>query len=208
MAASASGLAGPTPVQGLGGRYDLILTFDYENLHTSIEENARLLKERLIAAGLGPRHGKTLHIAHSMGGLVSRWFIEREGGNEIVQHLVLLGTPNGGSPWPAVVDWAVAALSLGLNGLTAIAWPAKVLGSLVSVVEKIDVALDQMHPSSDFLKNLHASADPKVPYTLSQETPRSFLLRLRLKKAGTRTGQSRTRRSRLCDRLRHARGGS
>ena len=167
MAASASGLAGPTPVQGLGGRYDLILTFDYENLHTSIEENARLLKERLIAAGLGPRHGKTLHIiAHSMGGLVSRWFIEREGGNEIVQHLVLLGTPNGGSPWPTVEDWAVAALSLGLNGLTAIAWPAKVLGSLVSVVEKIDVALDQMHPSSDFLKNLHASADPKVPYTI------------------------------------------
>ena len=72
----------PTPVPGLGERYKLLLTFDYENLHTSIEENARLLKARLAAAGLGPQHGRTLHIvAHSMGGLVSRWFIERESGN-------------------------------------------------------------------------------------------------------------------------------
>jgi pimeloyl-ACP methyl ester carboxylesterase len=167
MAESATGLAGPPPIPGLRDRYDLILTFDYENLHTPIEENARLLKQRLTEAGLGPKHGKALHIiAHSMGGLISRWFIEREGGNEVVDHLVMLGTPNGGSPWPTIEDWAITALSLGLNGLAAVAWPAKVLGGLVAAVEKIDVALDQMRPSSDFLKNLQASADPKVRYTV------------------------------------------
>jgi len=167
MAASAAGLAGPSPTPGIRDKYDLILTFDYENLQTPIEENARLLKQRLVDVGLGLGHKKTLHIiAHSMGGLVSRWFIEREGGNRIAQHLVMLGTPNGGSPWPTVEDWAISVLSLGLNGLTAVGWPAKVLGSLVSAVEKIDVALDQMHPSSSFLKDLHESPDPKIPYTI------------------------------------------
>jgi pimeloyl-ACP methyl ester carboxylesterase len=167
MAASSLGLAGPPKIPGLRDRYDLILTFDYENLHTSIEENARLLKQRLADAGLGPGHGKTLHIvAHSMGGLVSRWFVECEGGNALVQHLVMLGTPNGGSPWSTIEDWAITALSLGLNALSPVAWPTKILGSLVAAVEKIDVALDEMHPSSDFLKNLRSSPDPKIPYTI------------------------------------------
>ena len=38
--------------------YDLVLGFDYENINTSIEENARLLKKRLEAVGLGANHGK------------------------------------------------------------------------------------------------------------------------------------------------------
>jgi hypothetical protein len=167
MAASAAGLAGPPVVAGLRDRYDLILTFDYENLHTSIDENARLLKQRLVEVGLGPGHRKTLHIvAHSMGGLVSRWFIEREGGNQVAGFLAMLGTPNGGSPWSTIEDWAIAALSLGLNGLAAIAWPARILGGLVGAVEKIDVALDQMKPGSDFLKALDASPAPGIPYAI------------------------------------------
>ena len=167
MAASSVGLPGPPAVSGVRDRYDLILTFDYENLHTSIEENARLLKQRLVGVGLGPGHSKTLHIvAHSMGGLVARWFIEREGGNAIVQHLVMLGTPNGGSPWSTIEDWAITALSLGLNALTPLAWPAKILGGLAAAVEQIDVALDEMQPGSDFLKSLHSSPDPKIPYTI------------------------------------------
>ena len=84
----------------LEDEYDLILTFDYENLNTPIEETAQALKDRLVAAGLGPDHGKTFHIvAHSMGGLVSRWFIEKLEGNQVVNHLYQLGTPNQGSPY-------------------------------------------------------------------------------------------------------------
>ena len=169
MASSAYGsdvMAHP-PLQFLSRRYDLVLTFDYENLKTSIEENARLLKSRLADAGLGAGHGKDFHIvAHSMGGLVSRWFIEREGGNQVVQHLVMFGTPNAGSPWPTVEDWALRALSMGLNGLSPVVWPAKLLGSLLSAIEKIDVTLDEMHPNSEFLKALMASPDPGVKYTI------------------------------------------
>ncbi|VXD17531.1 Caspase domain-containing protein [Planktothrix serta PCC 8927] len=148
--------------------YDLVLTFDYENLHTSIEDNARLLKKRLEEIGLKANHGKALHIvAHSMGGLVSRWFIEREGGNKVVQHLIMLGTPNAGSPWSTVQEWATFALAIGLNSLSGVAWPAKVLGCLVSSLETIDVSLDQMKPGSEFLKSLAANShDPGIPYSV------------------------------------------
>lgn len=148
-------------------RYDLILTFDYENIHTTIEETARGLKQRLAAIGLQADHGKTLHVvAHSMGGLVARWFIEREGGNRVVQRLVLLGTPSAGSPWPSVQGWATTALGIGLNSLATVAWPVKALGTLLGAIETIDQTLDQMMPGSDFLKSLQASADPGIPYTI------------------------------------------
>ncbi|AKG20278.1 caspase family protein [Calothrix sp. 336/3] len=151
----------------LGEMYDLILAFDYENLNTSIEDNARLLKQRLEAVGLGEGHGKELHIvAHSMGGLISRWFIEREGGNKIVNHLVMLGTPNGGSPWSTVQDWAMMLLTLGLNGISTVALPVKVLGTLLGSLETIDIALDQMKPGSEVLKSLATSPDPGIPYTI------------------------------------------
>jgi len=153
--------------QRIGDRYDLVLAFDYENINTGIKETAKLLRERLSAVGLGPDHGKTLHIAaHSLGGLVARWFIEREGGNQVVQHLVTLGTPHAGSPWPKVQDWATAALAVGLNGLTQVAWPAKVLGDLVGAVETVDVMLDEMAPDSPVLNELHQTGDPRVSYTL------------------------------------------
>jgi len=157
----------PTPSPALGTRYDLILTFDYENINTSIEENARLLKKRLEEVGLGPNHGKTVHIvAHSMGGLVARWFIEREGGNQVAQHLVMLGTPNAGSPWPSLEDWVTTTIGIGLNSLSAVVWPVRALGALVGGIETIDITLDEMKPGSQFLQTLTGSPDPGIPYTI------------------------------------------
>ena len=151
----------------LASLYDVVLTFDYENLNTPIEENARLLKERLEAAGLGAGHGKALDIvAHSTGGLLARWFIEREGGKPIVRRLVMLGTPNGGSPWPRVVDWARIALGLGLNHLTALAWPASVIGSLAARMEDPSVALNEARPTSKVLAELKQSPDPGISYVM------------------------------------------
>jgi len=151
----------------IGKIYDLVLAFDYENLNTSIDQNARLLKSRLEAIGLGEGHGKTLHIiAHSMGGLVSRWFIEQEGGNKIVDHLIMLGTPNNGSPWPQVQAGITTAVSFAINGLSLVAAPLKILEGLLSRIETVDVSLDQMQPGSDFLAEIASAPDPNVPYTL------------------------------------------
>lgn len=153
--------------QKVADHYDLILAFDYENINTGIATTAKTLKERLAAVGLGPGHGKTFHIAaHSMGGLVARWFIEREGGNEIVQHLVTLGTPHAGSPWPTIQGWATAALAIGINGMAQVAWPLKLLGDLVGAAETVDVTLDEMDPRSAFLSDLAGSPNPSIPYTL------------------------------------------
>ena len=152
---------------GVADRYDLVLTYDYENLQDPIAETVRALKDRLASVGLSPDHGRQLDvIAHSMGGLVSRWFIEREGGNRVVRRLIMLGTPNGGSPWPRVQDWATTALAMGLNELSKVAWPAAVLAGLVKVVESVDVTLGQMIPDSHFLRDLNSGPDPKIPYLL------------------------------------------
>lgn len=153
--------------RSIGEAYDLILAFDYENIHTTIEENAKLLGQRLEAVGLGPNHGKQLHIvAHSLGGLVSRWFIEREGGNQVVQHLIMLGTPNAGSPWPTVQNWAFATLSLGLNQFSRIVWSAKVVAELLDFLEANDPSLDAMQADSAFMKEMDRNADPQIPYTI------------------------------------------
>ena len=167
MAKSVQRAKAPEGGGTLKSRYDLILTFDYENLNTPIEEIARGLKQRLEAVGLGAGHGKTLHIAaHSMGGLVSRWFIEHEGGDKVVQKLVMLGTPNGGSPWPNVVDWATTTLALGLNQLTVIPWTGKVVGWLTKAIDQLKVDLTQMHDGSPVVKLLAESPDPKIPYIM------------------------------------------
>jgi pimeloyl-ACP methyl ester carboxylesterase len=173
----------------LNNIYDLVLAFDYENLNTPIQELGQQLGQRLAAVGLGPNHGKTLHIvAHSMGGLVSRSFIEQAGGKHVVQHLIMVGTPNGGSPWSTVQEWAFTALRLVLNGLAVSGMPIAALGNLLAGVEAIDVNLDQMNPKSEFLDSLRQSDDPGIPYTIiagntsiikpaNQET-RSIILRL------------------------------
>lgn len=147
--------------------YDLVLAFDYENINTSIERNGLLLKKRLNDVGLGANHGKQLHIiAHSMGGLVSRSFIEQADGNDVVQHLIMLGTPNAGSPWPQVQAGLTAAVALAVNGLSLAVAPLKLLNTVLTRIENIDVSLDQMLPSSDFLAELAAASDPGVPYTI------------------------------------------
>ncbi|WP_199422965.1 caspase family protein [Actinotalea solisilvae] len=174
MALSSGHTALVPPPPLLSGRYDVVLTFDYENINTSIVENARLLGERLAAVGLDGSGPQRLDVvAHSMGGLVSRHFVEiaPAGGGPgtgaaVVDRLVTLGTPQSGSPWPTVQKFATVALTVGLNGLAAGAWPLAVLTTLLTALEKVDVALDEMEPGSDLVRALAAAPDPGVPYTV------------------------------------------
>jgi pimeloyl-ACP methyl ester carboxylesterase len=164
------GMAQGLQESGLSGSFDLVLAYDYENLSTPIQRTAQELKSQLGAAGLGDNDGKKLTLlVHSMGGLVSRWFIEREGGNTMVDHLVMCGTPNNGSPF-GQVDGARKVL----NVLTAVAvnyvpmvlpFSSAVL-LLLNRSKKITPTLEQMNPSAEFIKTLNASADPRVRYTL------------------------------------------
>ena len=146
---------------------ELVMAFDYENLNTTIEENAQLLRDRLTDVGLGRGHGKDFQIvAHSMGGLVSRWFIEQLGGDEVVTHLVMAGTPNAGSPWSTVQEWASTATALALNGFTGMPWPFQGIGWVLKGIEHIGNTLDEMAPGCEFLTTLAELPDPHVPYTI------------------------------------------
>ena len=147
---------------------ELLRAFDYESLNTPIEENARKLRKRLQEVGLGARHGKHLRLlAHSMGGILARWLVEQvPDGRDMVQQVVILGSPSAGTPWPSVQQWATVSIGLALNGLSAAAWPLKALGWLLNAFETVDVALDQVQPNSDLLKALEDSDDPHVPYLL------------------------------------------
>lgn len=86
--------------------FDVILTFDYENLSGPIESISEKLNELLEGLGLGADDGKEFYIvAHSMGGLVSRYLIENvRGGDNMVDRLILFGTPNGGSAFSKIPD--------------------------------------------------------------------------------------------------------
>jgi len=145
------------------GHYDLILTYDYENLNTKIEDIAANLDEQLKAYGLGPDDGKTFDIlAHSMGGLVSRYLIEfiREG-DTLVDHLFMFGTPNGGSIFgeiPVYRDKLVKLLTVGLNfGKAWLGGVGTVLGVLNKVLigsKTVTKTLGQMSANSEFINKL------------------------------------------------------
>jgi pimeloyl-ACP methyl ester carboxylesterase len=156
------------PPPTLGERYDLILAFDYENINTPIDMTALKLKELLKSVGLGAGHDKTLHIiAHSMGTMVTRWLIEREGGHRFVQKVVLAAPPNAGTPWAKIQDLVLFGLGLAINGLAAIAWPPSIIPTLIGTlstivggVEQVDVTCDQLKPGSDFYKKLAGGDEP------------------------------------------------
>ena len=78
-------------------RDENLFTFPYE-WHKSNAESALLLKakvESILAERKWPRVDM---VAHSMGGLVAREYIETLGGESRVDQLVTLGTPQSGSP--------------------------------------------------------------------------------------------------------------
>ncbi len=151
-------------------KFDLVLTYDYENLSTPISETAVKLKEQLAAAGLRENDNKRLTLlVHSMGGLVSRWFVEREGGNKVVDHLVMFGTPNMGSPFGKVESARQLAGLLVPLAIATFPGLAPYCGALVYMLsrsKKVTPTLEQMNPASEFIKMLNASPDPAVQYTI------------------------------------------
>jgi hypothetical protein len=159
------GLRGDADGPGLADQYDLVLAVDYESIHTTVDDTGRQLLAKLSAAGVSPERPVDL-VVHSMGGLVARWMVEVLGGAPLVRRLVMLGTPNNGSPWPRVQDAAWTLLTLGLNRVVPLAWPAVVFSGLLGTIERVDNALDDMTPGSERLRTLRDSPDPGTTYVV------------------------------------------
>ena len=159
-------------------RFDLILTYDYENLSTKIQDTARQLSKQLSDIGLHAQDDKRLTLlVHSMGGLVARWFIEQEGGNRVVDHLVMCGTPNVGSPF-GKIDSARNLTSVlttwAMNSFPAFAPFGAGLLAVLGRSKMISPSLEQMNPGSDFIRELNASNDPVVRYSILAGDIRAF----------------------------------
>ncbi|MEY4934041.1 MAG: hypothetical protein RIS64_400 [Bacteroidota bacterium] len=146
--------------------YQVVLTLDYDTMSTSIEETAGNLKDKLEALGLVAGHGKQLDIiAHSLGGLVSRHFIEKLGGNQVATRLIQFGTPNTGTEITQLKDIVKTYSMLAINGLPAFApWMTPLTLFANYLVKNLQVTIDQLKPDSPFLKKLNDSSDPGIPY--------------------------------------------
>ena len=80
-----------------------LLPFAYD-WRLSNRFNARRLKavvepalERWRASGGPRRQARLILIGHSLGGLVARWYVEREGGAALTRKLITIGTPHRGA---------------------------------------------------------------------------------------------------------------
>jgi len=152
---------------GLEQKFDLVLTYDYENLSTPIAETAEKLKQELASAGLGENDNKKLTLlVHSMGGLVARCFIEQKGGNKVVDHLVMCGTPNHGSPFGKIETARKLMNILTPLAMTYVPVVVPFAGALLFRLKKITPTLTEMDPKSPFMEALNGSGDPGVRYTI------------------------------------------
>ena len=182
------GIIGDTIVQAKemmpyvnNGTYDVILTFDYENLNEEINDISAELNRQLEGLGFGKDDGKKLDIvAHSMGGLVSRYMIENiRGGDNMVDRLFMFGTPNGGSPFgdvPGYIDMFTKLLSIGLNFSKPFLAPIIMYLEILEKANKVlkaskhlTVTLDQMNFESDIIKQLYKNKKLKI-------SPRYFVI--------------------------------
>ena len=151
----------------LDGQFDLVLSYDYENLATPIEQTAGLLRDDLARHGIRADDGKKVTIiAHSMGGLVSRRMIEREGGSDFVDHLVMCGTPNGGSPLGRIESARQLLMMLATVAAYAVPQFCAPAMMLLTRSKKLTPTLEQMAPRSAFIAELNASPAPTTRYSI------------------------------------------
>lgn len=154
--------------------YDVLLTFDYESMNRRIQKTGVDLKKKLEAVGIKAGHGKKIHIiAHSMGGLVSRWYLEKEGGQEVISHFIQVGSPNLGSPIANKAQLATTALGAILNFIPKPPLVAGAIRLVGALWNRLTVTNRQLKPTSKFYKKLNGenkagSIRPniKIPYTI------------------------------------------
>jgi pimeloyl-ACP methyl ester carboxylesterase len=143
--------------------YDVVLSFDYENLKTDIRDTAKDLFERLKSAGVfdGEQPRLTI-IGSSMGGLVTRWMVEKLGAARYVKHLLLVASPSQGTDIAEAKERLFGLLGRALSGVALLKPYIVPLAFLAKKADKeLFVTLRQMHPKkSDLLPLLNGDSAP------------------------------------------------
>ncbi|MBP2416462.1 esterase/lipase family protein [Microlunatus capsulatus] len=74
-----------------------VSTHDYGLLTRDVRAAARQLGEAVEALCASTGHERLHVVGHSLGGLIARYHVQRQGGDARVDTLVTLGTPHGGT---------------------------------------------------------------------------------------------------------------
>ena len=74
-----------------------ICTWNYSPLLSDVARGAAELGERIDQICEQTGHERVHVVGHSLGGLIARYYVQRQGGDRRVESLVTLGTPHHGS---------------------------------------------------------------------------------------------------------------
>jgi pimeloyl-ACP methyl ester carboxylesterase len=80
-----------------------VCTWNYSPLLTDVARGAADLGAHIERICEQTGHDRVHVVGHSLGGLISRYYVQRQGGDHRVESLVTLGTPHRGSLWAHVV---------------------------------------------------------------------------------------------------------
>lgn len=102
-----------------------VITLDYSPFSGDIRDVAARLEELVEAVCDETGHDRVHIVAHSMGGIVARYYIQRLGGDGRVANLVTLGTPHGGTAPAALAPLPIIRqLRIGSDLLNELAEPS------------------------------------------------------------------------------------
>jgi hypothetical protein len=80
-----------------------VCSWNYSPLSTDIARAARDLGKHIERICEQTGYDRIHVVGHSLGGLIARYYVQRQGGDRRIQTLVTLGTPHRGSRWANVV---------------------------------------------------------------------------------------------------------
>lgn len=83
--------------------FTTVCSWNYSPLSTDIARAARDLGEHIEHICTQTGYDRIAVVGHSLGGLIARYHVQRQGGDRRIQTLVTLGTPHRGSRWANVV---------------------------------------------------------------------------------------------------------
>lgn len=143
-----------------------VFSFDLGGLfwrlnNRSIEEQARMIGDKLD--GICSRYGvERFHIVgHSMGGLIARTYIQHQGGDRRVKSLITLGTPHHGTPTAAVGVWL-----MGGGLLSSSPWQMIPYSRFMRGLNR------DIFPASIPMTSVYSTADLICPWRFSRLSPR------------------------------------
>lgn len=91
-------------------------------------------------------------------------------------HLVMLGTPNNGTPWADVRDMADTLLTYAINGAAALKPWMFILSGIGKLVTGVQVTIKQMDAKTGIYGILNTGAAPEIPYTVIMGNTRQIIV--------------------------------